>query len=69
MAPGYGFTDRTLADGVRRLLPINAASDMAILIEAEWNLGKEYVSACENEDTDEREWQITQHGLAKHNVR
>lgn len=65
MAPGYAFTDAHLVRLVRELLPVNAADDSAILAAAEWNLGKEFVGTETNEDTEAREWRITQHGIAK----
>jgi hypothetical protein len=65
MAPGYGLSDDVLCRGVRELLPVNAADESAILAAAEWNLGKEFVAAEKNEDTEAREWRITQHGIAK----
>jgi hypothetical protein len=69
MAPGYGFSDDLLCRGVRELLPLNAATDGQILEEAVWNLGKDYVSDAKNEDTEEREWKITNHGLAKESIK
>ncbi|WP_193214946.1 hypothetical protein [Luteolibacter marinus] len=69
MAPGYGLTDEMLCRAVRELLPVNSADDSAILTAAEWNLGKDFVSTAENEDTDEREWRITHHGLAKQSLK
>lgn len=68
MAPGYGLSDDMLCRAVRELLPVNAADDSAILTAAEWNLGHGYVAAGENEDSEEREWRITHHGLAKQSI-
>lgn len=69
MEPGYGFTDAALVAAVNDLLPGRYIQENPILTAAEWNLGKEYVSAATNEDTDEREWKITEHGLAKESVK
>lgn len=69
MAPGYGLHDDMLCRAVRELLPVNSAEDSAILTAAEWNLGKDFVSTSTNEDTDEREWRITNHGLAKQAIK
>lgn len=68
MAPGYGLSDDVLCRAVRELLPVNAAADHEILAAAEWNLGKDYVSTAKNEDSEEREWRITNHGLAKQSI-
>jgi hypothetical protein len=65
LAPGYGFTDEHLCRAVRDLLPVNAATDGEIEEAAVWNLEKDYVRNRVNEDTEEREWLITQHGIAK----
>jgi hypothetical protein len=69
MAPGYGLSDALLLRSVRQLLPLNAAADSDILAAAEWNLGKEYLTAGRNEDTEEREWRITHHGIAKQSIK
>ena len=69
MAPGYGLSDDLLCRAVRELLPVNAADDSTILTAAEWNLSKDFVSTAENEDTEEREWRITHHGLAKQAIK
>lgn len=68
LAPGYGFTDAALTRSVCELLPANAAGETDVLRAAEWNFSRDYVSHRTNEDTDEREWLITQHGIAKQSV-
>lgn len=65
MSPGYRVNDKGLARLVDEVLPLNAVSEMDALQAAEWNLSKNYVESYENEDSDEREWFITSHGLAK----
>lgn len=69
MAPGYGFSDAALCRAVKDLLPDNATDDVTILEEAVWNLGMDYVETRKNEDTEEREWKITKHGIAKANLK
>lgn len=68
MAPGYKFPESALFRSVRELLPVNAASDSDILAAAEWNLAHDYVANSMNEETESREWQITQHGIAQQNL-
>lgn len=69
MAPGYALEDEQLFTAVRELLPMHSAQDSDILRAAEWNLSKDYVSECPNEDTDNREWRITKDGLAKQSLK
>lgn len=69
IAPGYALEDAQLCDSVRELLPLNEADDSEILTAAEWNLGKGYATAANNEDTDNREWKITRDGLAKQSIK
>ena len=69
LAPGYGLSDDMLCRFVRDLLPLNAATDGEILEAAVWNLGKDYVADAKNEDSEEREWRITNHGIAKESIK
>ena len=69
LAPGTGVEDEDLCATVREMMPLHTAADSAILGAAEWNLGKGYVSAEDNEDTDNREWRITKDGLAKQAIK
>lgn len=69
MAPGYKFPEPSLMGNVRELLPVNAAADSDILAAAEWNLSHDYISNSMNDETETREWQITQHGIAHENLK
>lgn len=69
LAPGYNFTDAMLARSVGDLVPGNHVPENDLLLAAEWNLSKDYVTAEKNEDSDEREWRITKHGIAKENLK
>lgn len=69
LAPGYNFTDAMLARGVGELVPGNHIVESDLLAAAEWNLAKDYISVtAEGEDSGEREWRITSHGIAKQNL-
>lgn len=68
MAPGYKFPEPALMGNVRELLPVNAAADSDILAAAEWNLAHGYIANSTNEETETREWKITQHGMAQQNL-
>lgn len=68
MAPGYKFQESALFRSVRELLPVNAAEDSDLLAAAEWNLAQDFVTDAMNNETEEREWQITQHGIARENL-
>ena len=69
IAPGYALEDTQLCGAVREVLPLNDADDSEILTAAEWNLGKGYLQAANNDDTDNREWRITKGGIAKQSIK
>jgi|GEM_PF-2216725 len=64
LAAPYAATDQQLEASVDALVsgPINLSLYRAAL---EWNLSQDYVRAKTNEDTDLREWRLTDLGKAK----
>lgn len=64
LAAPYAVTDKALEDGVNSLVP--GPIDLSLFRDAmEWNLSKDYIRAKTNEDTDQREWRLTELGKAK----
>ena len=64
LAAPFGVTDQALQDGVDALVP--GPINFSLYYDAlEWNLSKDYVRARTNEDTDQREWRLTELGKAK----
>lgn len=68
MAPGYGKTEAMLLEAVNELTGGGVTQD-ALKANLEWNLSEEYVRSRTNDDTDELEWLITPHGIAKENLK
>lgn len=64
MAPGYGKGEGMLLEFINQLVGGGVTLDQ-LRRELEWSLSKEYVRSETNEDTDEVEWFITPHGIAK----
>lgn len=64
LAPGYGKTEALLLEGVNELTG-GGVTEAQLQAGIEWNHGKEYIRRRTNEDTDETEWLITKHGIAK----
>lgn len=67
IAPGYGKTEAQILERVNRLVG-GGATALQVLTALEWNMSKDYVRREENEDTDEMEWFITEHGIAKERI-
>lgn len=64
MSAPYGVTEKALQDGVDSLVP--GPIDLSTFRDAiEWNLKKDYIRAKLNEDTDQKEWRLTELGRAK----
>lgn len=64
LAAPYGVTEKALQDGVDDLVP--GPIDLSMFRDAvEWNLSKDYIRARINEDTDLKEWRLTELGKAK----
>lgn len=60
----YAVADKALQDGVDSLIP--GPIDLSTYRDAiEWNLSKDYIRARVNEDTDQKEWRLTELGRAK----
>jgi hypothetical protein len=68
MAPGYGKTEDMLHERVG-ILCGGGVSIEQIREWLEWNLAEDYVRREENQDTDEIEWYITEHGQAKERIK
>lgn len=64
LAPGYGKTEALLLESVNELAG-GGVTEAQLQAGIEWNHGKEYIRRRVNEDTDETEWLITAHGIAK----
>jgi len=68
LAPGYGKTEAVLMDCVNELtgadVPVEQLREWI-----EWNLSEDYIRSKENKDTDEVEWVITDHGIAKESIK
>lgn len=64
LAAPFGVTEQALQDGVDDLVP--GPIDVSLFRDAvEWNLSRDYIRARTNEDTDQREWRLTELGKAK----
>lgn len=64
MSAPYGVTEKALQDGVDALVP--GPIDLSIFRDAiEWNLKRDYIRSKLNEDTDRKEWRLTELGRAK----
>jgi len=68
MAPGYGKTETMLLEFVNELTGGGVEIEQ-LRAGIEWNHGQDYVRRHVNEDTDEVEWFITKHGIAKETLK
>ena len=68
MAPGYWKSLPVIVRGVGELTQTPAGNE-EVRGWIEWNIARDYVAHRINEDSDEHEWNITAHGLAKEAVK
>lgn len=68
MTPGWGHTEEMLRTAVDER--VAGRVDLSDLRDAlEWNHGENYLRSKDNEDTDEKEYFITESGLAKESIK
>ncbi len=68
LAPGYGKTEEMLLEKVNEVT--GGGVSLELLRQAiEWNHAESYIRREKNEDTDEVEWFITDHGQAKERIK
>ncbi|MGE9266510.1 MAG: hypothetical protein ACQKBY_00315 [Verrucomicrobiales bacterium] len=68
MAPGYGQTEEMLKAALDER--VAGRVDLSDLRDGvEWNHGKGYVRSRVNEDTDEKEYLITEAGISKEDIK
>lgn len=68
IAPGWWKPLRLLGRGVREVTGAEIADD-DLRAAVEWNLAEGYVRHRVNAETEEHEWNITEAGIAKEEIR
>lgn len=69
MAPGYGYTEKSLLENINELAAPAEANRSQLREWIEWNHDRAYIRTEFNEDVDADLWFITEEGIAKENIR
>lgn len=68
LAPGYPKTEELFADSIRELLRVSVEIG-ELRAAVEWNHAEGYIRMEKNTETEEVEWIITDHGIAKERIK